>query len=214
MSKSAAQLYYGLLAAVVLLGVTVNGIVAWQDTEAVGRFSPGFFRLLNTFAFFTIQSNLLVGVTSFLLCLDLVRTGSFFRYCRLLGLVGITITGVVYHWLLSEDHNPTGLADFGNVIVHYLVPIMAVAGFLLFGPRGMLTVRLVLLTPLYLVAWGGFTLIRGELTDPAWYPYPFIDVAAKGWGRVIANGIGIAAMYLAVGFLYLAIDRALSARKD
>ena len=40
MSKSAAQLYYGLLAAVVLLGVTVNGIVAWQDTEAVGRFSP------------------------------------------------------------------------------------------------------------------------------------------------------------------------------
>ena len=91
---------------------------------------------------------------------------------------------------------------------------MAVAGFLLFCPRGMLTVRLVLLTPLYLVAWGGFTLIRGELTDPAWYPYPFIDVAAKGWGRVITNGIGIAAMYLAVGFLYLASDRALSARKD
>ena len=42
---------------------------------------------------------------------------------------------------------------------------------------------------------------------------PLIDVAAKGWGRVIANGIGIAAGYIGVGFLYLAIDRALSARR-
>jgi hypothetical protein len=57
-----------------------------------------------------------------------------------------------------------------------------------------------------------FTLVRGELTNPAWYPYPFIDVAAKGWERVIANGAGIAAMYLAVGFLFLAADRALGAR--
>ncbi len=162
--------------------------------------------------FFTIQSNLLVGIPAFLLFLDLARPGIFFRLCRLLGLVGITITGVVYHWLLSEEHNPSGLASFGNVLVHYIVPIMAVAGFLVFGPRGQISARLVLLTPLYLLLWGAFTLVRGELTNPAWYPYPFIDVAAKGWERVIVNGAGIAAMYLAVGFLFLAADRALGAR--
>jgi hypothetical protein len=202
-----------LTALVVLVGVTVNGIVAWRDTEAVGRFSPGLFRLLNTFVFFTIQSNLLVGIPAFLLFLGLARPGTVFRFFWLLGLVGITITGVVYHWLLSEHHNPTGLADFGNVLVHYLVPIMAVAGFLVFGPRGLVSSRLVGLTPLYLVAWGAFTLVRGELTDPAWYPYPFIDVAAKGWGRVIVNGAAIAAAYVAVGFLYLAADRALAGRR-
>ena len=89
---------------------------------------------------------------------------------------------------------------------------MAVAGFVVFGPRGTLTVRLAALTSLFLVAWGAFTVVRGELTDPAWYPYPFVDVAAKGWGRVIANGIGLAALYVAVAFAFLILDRRLPAR--
>ena len=68
-SKSIAQWYFGLTAFVAVAGITVNGIVAWRDAEEVGRFSPGLARLLNTFAFFTIESNLLVAVTSFLLFL-------------------------------------------------------------------------------------------------------------------------------------------------
>ena len=211
-SKSTAQWYFGLTALVAVAGIAVNGIVAWQDAEEIGRFSPGLFRLLNTFAFFTIESNLLIAVTSFLLFLSPSRPSAVFRWCRLVGLIAITITGIGYHWLLSEDHDPTGLADLGNTLVHYLVPIMAAAGFVAFGPRGMVSARLVALTALFLIAWGAFTLIRGELTDPAWYPYPFVDVAAEGWGRVIANAIGLAALYVAVGFVYLFVDRRLSAR--
>ncbi len=211
-SRSIAQWYFGLTALVALAGITINGIVAWRDAEEIGRFSPGFFRLLNTFAFFTIESNLLVGVTAFLLFLKPTRPGLLFRWFWLVGLTAITITGIGYHWLLSEDHDPTGLADLGNTIVHYLVPIMAVGGFAAFGPRGMVTPRLVALTPIFLVAWGAFTLIRGELTDPAWYPYPFVDVAARGWGRVIANGIGLAALYVGVAFAFLMLDRLLASR--
>jgi hypothetical protein len=94
-----------------------------------------------------------------------------------------------------------------------VVPVMAVLGSTAFGPRGMISARLVALTPLYLVVWGAFTLVRGELTDPAWYPYPLIDVAAKGWGRAMVNGAGIAAAYIAVGLVFLAADRRLSARR-
>ena len=211
-SRSTAQWYFGLTALVAAAGVTVNGIVAWRDAEEIGRFSPGFARLLNTFVFFTIESNVLVGVTAFLLFLNLARPGTLFRWCRFVGLIAITITGIGYHWLLSEDHNPTGLADLGNTLVHYVVPIMAAAGFVAFGPRGMVSTRLVAATPLFLVVWGAFTLVRGELTDPPWYPYPFVDVAAEGWGRVILNAIGLAAMYVAVGFVYVLLDRRLSAR--
>ena len=74
-SKSIAQWYFGLTALVAVAGITVNGIVAWRDAEEIGRFSPGLRRLLNTFAFFTIESNLLVAVTSFLLFLSLARPG-------------------------------------------------------------------------------------------------------------------------------------------
>ena len=210
--RTTAQWYFGLTALIALAGITVNGIVAWRDTEDIGRFSPGLLRLLNTFAFFTIESNLLVCATSFLLFLRLARPGLLFRWFWFVGLVAITITGIGYHWLLSEDHNPTGLADLGNTLVHYVVPIMAVVGFVAFAPRGMVSVRLVALTPLFLVVWGTFTLVRGEITEPPWYPYPFIDAAAEGWGRVTVNGLGIAALYVAVGFVYLGLDRRLTSR--
>ena len=142
--------------------------------------------------------------------INLVRPSTMFRAWRLAGLVGITITGVVYHWVLNEAHNPEGFAWVANLMAHYIVPIMAVIGFLVFGPRGQLTGRIVRLSLLFLVAWAVFTVIRGEIVG--WYPYPFIDVIAHGYPRVIVNAILISLAYVGVAFLYLLIDRALSRR--
>ena len=97
-----------------------------------------------------------------------------------------------------------------NMLVHYLVPIMAVSGFLVFGPRGQLSGRIARFSLLFLFAWIVFTIIRGEIID--WYPYPFIDVITKGWPRVIVNGIAISLAYVGTAFLFLLIDRALSRR--
>lgn len=206
--RTLAQWWFALTAAVVFVGVPMNAIVAYQNDE--GFFSPGIARFFNTFAFFTIQSNLIVGVTCLLLAIDLVRPSTIFRAWRLAGLVGISITGVVYHWVLNEAHNPEGFAWVANLMAHYIVPIMAVIGFLGFGPRGQLTGRIVRLSLIFLVAWAVFTVIRGEIVG--WYPYPFIDVIAHGYPRVIVNAIIISLAYVGVAFLYLLIDRALSRR--
>jgi hypothetical protein len=64
-----------------------------------------------------------------------------------------------------------------NLVVHYIVPVMMVAGWLAFGPRprgGRLTVLWSLLFP---VLWLAYTLVRGAIWK--WYPYPF----TSEWGR-------------------------------
>ena len=68
-----------------------------------------------------------------------------------------------------------------NLVVHYIVPIMMVAGWFAFGPRpraGRLTVLWSLLFP---VLWLAYTLVRGAIWK--WYPYPFLDVTSHGYAR-------------------------------
>jgi hypothetical protein len=134
-----------------------------------------------------------------------------FRVLWLTGIVAITITGIVYHWLLSGLRELYGLALFGDLLAHSAVPIMAVLGFFVFGPRGLATKQVAWLTLVYFVAWGIFTVTRGQMVD--WYPYPFIDVNDKGWARVIVNGTGIAIFYVAVAFGFLVIDRLLTSEE-
>jgi hypothetical protein len=52
----------------------------------------------------------------------------------------------------------------------------------------------ILLSAAYPVLWLVFTLIRGAVID--WYPYPFLDAHAHGYGRVAANCVLIAAFFL------------------
>ena len=44
------------------------------------------------------------------------------------------------------------------------------------------------------VGWLVYTLVRGALAS--WYPYPFIDVDAHGYGPVLLNCLGVAALTL------------------
>jgi len=125
--QSLARWWFGFTALAVLVGVIVNGIVAYRAGN--GFFSPGIARFFNTFAFFTIQSNILVGLSCFFLFRNLARDSTWFRALRLSGLVGITITGIAYHWLLAGLHELRGLALVGDLIVRSVVPLVAVLGF-------------------------------------------------------------------------------------
>ena len=58
-----------------------------------------------------------------------------FATFRLIGLVAITVTGLVYHVALAALFDLQGLDQLGNQLVHTMVPILAVVGWLMFGPR-------------------------------------------------------------------------------
>jgi hypothetical protein len=199
-----ARLWFGATAFLSIVGLMLAVVNAYRDNA--GFFRRGWPNAANEFAYFTEQSHLIVAVTCLLLAINLDRDSTLFRTARLTGVTAIVITGVVYHVLLSGNDHYTGWRWVGNTDLHTVVPIMAVLGFILFGPRGKITPRIVDLTLIFLVAWGIFTAIRGAIVG--WYPYGFIDVNAKGYPRVLLNSLGLAIAYIAIGFLCLAIDRA------
>ena len=65
---SNARWWFGLTAAGVAFGVVVN--VAVAATSTGGFFSTAPARVFNVFCFFTIQSNLIVGVAAIAVALD------------------------------------------------------------------------------------------------------------------------------------------------
>jgi hypothetical protein len=202
-----ARVWFGVTALCVLAGVALTVVSA---VHSPGHFPTGTERGFNTFAFFTIQANLLVGATTLLLAIRLDRSSLVFGTFRVIGLVAITVTGIVYHVALSGLLTLAGYHQLANQLVHTVVPVLAVIGWLVAGPRGQVTARAVWLSPLYPLAWLAFTLIRGAVID--WYPYPFVDVTKLGYAGTVLNCFWVSLLFLGLAAGAAALDRRLRPR--
>ena len=209
MSAGWTRVWFAATAGCVLAGVMVNAIVAANGKPLEGHFHSGLDRALNSFAYFTTQSNLLVGFAALLLALRLDRSSTVFRVLRLCGLVAITVTGIVFHAVLAQLLDLQSWARVGNDLVHTVVPAVAVVGWLMLGPRRLVSARVVWLSLIFPVLWLAFTLIRGSVIG--WYPYPFIDVTKLGYGDVALNCVWVALLMLGLAAGAAAIDRRLAA---
>lgn len=188
-----ARSWFALTALVALTGLTAQSIsTAGVDS---GHFTTAPSRLFNLLFFFTIESNIIVCVTSALLALR-PRHGQIFAGFRLAGVMGITLTGIVYHSVLGDLYELTGLAKFSDVLLHTAVPILAVVGWLLFGPRRAIDRAAITVAVAYPIGYFVIALIRGPIVD--FYPYPFVDVSDHGYVRVLLNAVLVAAIYLAM----------------
>ena len=202
-----ARVWFGVTALCVVAGVALSVVSA---VHSQGHFPTGTERGFNTFAFFTIQANLLVGATTLLLAIRLDRSSLLFGMFRLIGLVAITVTGIVYHVALSGLLTLAGYHQLANQLVHTVVPILAVVGWLLAGPRGQATAKAAWLSPIYPLAWLAFTLIRGAVIH--WYPYPFVDVTRLGYGKTVLNCFWVSLLFLGIAAGAAALDRRLRPR--
>jgi hypothetical protein len=201
--------WFGLTALAVVVGIIVQVAVAAGAKPPV-RFDSATARAFNVFVFFTIQSNLIVGGTSMLLALDPRRTSTVFSTFRLIGVVAIAITGIVFHAVIASTLDLESWPLVADRLLHLVVPVMGVLGWLMFGPRGLTSRRVMWLSLLFPVLWLIFTLLRGAIID--WYPYHFIDVVHLGYGRTIVNCVWVAVLTLAVAAGATAVDRRLTRR--
>jgi hypothetical protein len=96
-------------------------------------------------------------------------------------------------------------------MLHTAVPLLGVLGWLLFGPRGLISWRTVALAFVFPVGWVVFTMIRGAAIH--WYPYPFINVDDLGYARVAVSVVMVAVIFLGLAAAALAFDRAMVRRR-
>jgi hypothetical protein len=199
--------WFGATALAVGLGIVIQLFVTVPNESSFGGSPLG--RGLNIFAFFTIESNVIVGVTCLLLAIDPARSSTVFAVFRLIGVVAITVTFLVFHVALSRLLDLDTWPQVANQLQHTVVPILAVAGWVMFGPRGLTSARVVRLSVLFPLAYMVFTAVRGPLASD-WYPYPFADVHALGYLRVLVNAVWIGLLFLAFAAGAHALDRRLA----
>ncbi len=206
--KPAARTLHAIVALAATVGVALELVRA--ITGGPGGAPTHAERIVRLFSYFTVQSNILVLVTSWLLVLRPDRDGRVFRVARLDALLCIAVTGLVFHTVLAEDSaqlTPSG--NLAGFLLHTLSPAGAVVAWLLVGPRPRFDGTTVWWSVAYPLAWIAYTFVRGAVV--AWYPYPFLDVAAIGPGRALLNTAAVAVLFLVLAGLLGLIDRRLPA---
>ncbi len=197
------------VAVVVQLALVIRG--ANVLTQGAVR-PPTGTRIIRFFSYFTVQSNLFVLATSLALALRPDRDGRLFRVLRLDALIGITVTGIIYFQLLRPIVHLQGAAKLTDVAFHYAAPLLAVVGWLLFGPRPRIDETTQAASLLWPAAYVGYTLAHGAVTH--WWPYPFIDADALGYAITLRNGVGICVLLLGVAAVYRFADHRLPRAGD
>lgn len=166
--------------------------------------------LLNLFSYFTIQSNILILVAAVLIVIKPRRQSEWWGALRLAGLVGITVTGIVYSTVLAGTAEFVGAAKYYDTIVHYAVPAIAILGFFLFTPRTRFAKSdyVFVVWPLF---WLGYTLIRAGITTPnfqigkgktSYVPYEFLDIQRHGGASVTAAAAGVTVLMFVLAWLF------------
>jgi uncharacterized membrane protein len=151
-------------------------------------------RLIRFVAYFTVESNLLVLVTTGRLAREPAYDAKAWRAVRVAAVSGITVTGLVHWFLLRPLLHLDGADLLADRLLHVAVPILAVVGWLVFGPRPRIDWGDCLRATAWPIAWIVVILAQGGATG--WYPYPFLDHRLHGWGHVVVVCAGITALFL------------------
>lgn len=169
-------------------------------------------RLLDWSTFFTILSNIVVLIVTTMLVArpDLFtrpdRTGTVWRTLRLDSVLMIIITGVVYNLLLATG-GKTGWDLISNTLLHVVVPILTPIVWIIAGPRGLISPRIIGYSLALPLLWAAYALVRGAAVGA--YPYPFLDVATNGLASVLVFITAIVVIAVLLALVLWAVDAGL-----
>jgi len=211
--ERAARAWHAATFAVVTTGLIWQLVLIIHGTNVLvqpnGKLPSAGTRIVRFFSYFTVESNILVAVVAATLFVNAAHDGHLWRVLQLDALFGITVTGIVYSTLLRGVVELRGAAAITNALLHYAAPLLAVIGWLLFGPRPRIAENTLVVSLVWPALYVAYTFAHGAISD--WYPYPFVDVVKHGYVDVLRNGVGLNLLLVGVGALFMWLDHRLPA---
>ncbi len=199
-------------------GLVINILaLAAQLALTIEAFNRRGLPLLNAFifnfAYFTVLANFLAA---------LVYAGSVWRDVRWLGFfrrastAGFTVAAlllvmVVATFILRRAEYPPEYFHWVEYTLHYVCPPMFLVWWGMFVADGSLRARLIPLWIAPMAAYLALIFLRGQIVSV--YPYPFLNAAQLGWGRVLYYLGMMTVIYLALCAVTLTADRVIGARR-
>jgi hypothetical protein len=180
------------------------GLILVTYTNLDATSDPVHLALSNQFSYFTVQSNLIIA----LCCLFMVITKKKLPQIIEFGsLLNITITGLVYAFILAGIWQPEGLVFIADALLHYVTPLLYVLLWIT-SNKGRWKPKQILLWTIYPVGYLIYTLIRGRIVE--FYPYPFIDASELNMEELIMNIGVMSSLFLFIGVCLYVINNKLN----
>jgi len=162
------------------------------------------------FSYFTILTNLIVAVSyTFQLLKPGSGLGRFFSSPKVKTAIAVYITfvGLGYSLLLRHLWKPQGISWVADELLHDVTPVLYVIYWLMAVPKGILNWKDIPSWLIYPAVYFVYALIKGLITGV--YPYPFIDLDELGVQGLLINLIMLIIGFSVMGFIYVAINKAL-----
>ena len=197
-----------LIALAAWFGVVLELYLSLRMTHAKGMTTAQ--GLAIYFGYFTVLTNLLVGVAAtWPLVLPSSGPGRFFASPAAIGWVAVSIAfvGIAYFVLLRHAWNPQGLQRVADVVMHYVVPGLVVIYSLPALRRTSLRWSAPLWWSLYPMLYFAYVLLRGALIGR--YPYHFIDVSQLGYALTLRHAVMLWLAFLMLAYMLMLLWRRL-----
>ncbi|MGG6239599.1 Pr6Pr family membrane protein [Nodosilinea sp. AN01ver1] len=157
------------------------------------------------FSYFTILTNGLVAIALTAGALPDSTAPAWLAFFRRPGVVtaitaSIIVVGSVYFLILRHIWEPQGLQWLADVLLHYVMPPLFWVYWWWAVPKQALHPTAIARWMAYPLGYAVYALGLGAIRGR--YPYPFIDVIALGYPRVLVNSAAILAVF---GLLCLAL---------
>ncbi len=162
--------------------------------------------LTNSLSYFTIQSNVLVLISSLIYIFNIYDS----KYIKLLkfgSLVNITVTCIVYFVLLHNLWNPQGIQYIYNLLLHLITPILFLLTWI-FNTKYKLNIKYALYWLIYPLIYLIYSLIRGNLLK--WYPYFFIDPHFVDTLTMIIYILALSLFIFLIGYMLVLLSKRIS----
>ncbi|MDN6522295.1 MAG: Pr6Pr family membrane protein [Bifidobacterium crudilactis] len=177
----------------------------------------------NRWVFFTVQTNVLLGVVMLwagaATLLKGIQPPAWIKGALTLNII---VTGLVAWFVLPPSDPATTAFAFGvmtTTMAHIIVPIMASVDFLVFDPHRRFPWHYTLSWLIYFPFYLAFVLIRAQIWPHSGpgasgnpYPYGFIDLQALGWQRTALNCVEYLGAFFVLALVLFLIDRILPKR--
>jgi hypothetical protein len=165
--------------------------------------------------YFTILTNALVAMVLSAQALGMDdRVGRFFRRPGVVTAIAanIAVVSIAYNLLLRQLWQPQGWQWLADVLLHDVMPTLFLLFWWFVVDKAALRVRQIFSWLWYPLGYLVYVLARGAVDR--WYPYPFLDVNAIGYGRAMINAGGVGFAFIVIALLLLALARLQSRRAN
>lgn len=150
------------------------------------------------FSYFTILTNLLAAIALIAGALPNSASPPWLAFFLRPGVVtaitaSIVVVGSMYFLILRHIWEPQGLQLVADVLLHYAMPPLFFVYWWWAVPKQVLRPVAISRWLAYPLGYAIYTLVLGAIRGR--YPYPFIDVIALGYPRVLMNSVVMLAVF-------------------